>query len=176
MAMKLVNVALAVASCLALLTEARLTRRASSGNLEALFGPHVSPGTEIASSSDSNFSSVVTGRWTSWEAPTFSGAIKPQTEHDLQAIVRIASANHIPFLATSGGHGAGLGYASVTGLDINLANFNSVSINTHRNELVVGAGVSIGDLIEPLYKAGKAVREWDHSLGVTALQTNLCIF
>nr|CAG8993145.1 FAD-linked oxidoreductase [Penicillium sclerotiorum] len=135
----------------------KATKKHACNILEALFGPYVSPGTEIASSSDANFSSVVTGRWTSWEAPTFSGAIKPVTEHDLQEIVRIASANHIPFLATSGGHGAGLGYASVTGLDINLANFNCVSVDVDRNELVVGAGVSIGDLTEPLYEAGKAV-------------------
>lgn len=58
-----------------------------SVNLESLFGPHVSPGTEIASVSESNFSTVVGPRWSSWQAPTYFGAIKPATESDVQNIV-----------------------------------------------------------------------------------------
>jgi hypothetical protein len=56
-------------------------------NLEALFGPHVSSGTLIASASDANFSSVVGPRWSSWQPPQYFGAIKPANEADLQAIV-----------------------------------------------------------------------------------------
>lgn len=58
-----------------------------TNNLEAVFGPHVSPETEIASSSDANFSSVVGPRWSAWETPDWSGAIKPATIRDLQKIV-----------------------------------------------------------------------------------------
>ncbi len=60
---------------------------AASFNASGLFGPHVSPGTLIASSSDPDFSDVVSPRWSSWEAPGFVAAIKPVTEADVQAIV-----------------------------------------------------------------------------------------
>lgn len=55
--------------------------------IEELFESSVSPATEIASSTDANFSSVVGPRWSAWEAPAWSGAIKPATEADLQKIV-----------------------------------------------------------------------------------------
>jgi hypothetical protein len=59
--------------------------------LEELYEPWVSPATEIASSTDANFSSVVGPRWSAWEAPHWSGAIKPATEKDLQKVVSIVS-------------------------------------------------------------------------------------
>jgi hypothetical protein len=59
----------------------------SDSSLEALFGPHLSPGTEIASSSDANFSTVVGTRWSAWETPDWSGAIKPANISDLGVIV-----------------------------------------------------------------------------------------
>jgi FAD/FMN-containing dehydrogenase len=142
---------MAMAACLVL--------PARAASIETLFGPYLSPGTEIASSTDANFSGVVTTRWTTWESPTWTGAIKPETEADLQKIVKIANANNISFLATNGGHGAGICYGSITGIDVNLANFNSVSIDVANNLLTVGGGVKIGDVIQPLYNAGKAVRE-----------------
>lgn len=156
----------------------------ASVNIEELFGPYMSPGTEIASSSDANFSTVVTPRWSSWESPTWIGAIKPETEADLQKIVsplltehvywreieaiaegvfrqvQIASSNNISFLATTGGHGTNLNYGALSGLDVNLANFNSVSIDLANNQLTVGAGAKIGDIIAPLYNVGKVVRKY----------------
>lgn len=131
----------------------------SNASIEALFGPYLSTGTGIAASTDSNFSSVVTTRWTTWESPQWTGAIKPETEDDVQEIVQIASANNISFLATNGGHGAGIGYGTISGIDINLDNLNSVSIDVANNELTIGAGVKIGDVIQPLYDAAKTVRE-----------------
>ena len=73
--------------------------------------------------------------------------------------VRIASAHNIPFMATNGGHGTSIIYGKVTGIDINLANFNTTKIDLAKNHLIVGAGVKLGDITEPLYKAGKAVRK-----------------
>lgn len=154
MARKFVNVAVTIAAFQTLSVLA-----ASDVSIESLFGPYLSPGTEIAASTDANISSVVVSRWTTWDSPKWTGAIKPETEADLQEIIRIATANNIPFLATNGGHGAGIGYGSISGIDINLANFNSVSVDVANNEMTVGAGVSIGDLIQPLYNAGKSVRK-----------------
>ncbi|OQD84007.1 hypothetical protein PENANT_c014G09988 [Penicillium antarcticum] len=130
---------------------------ASGVNIEALFEPYLSPGSLMAEPTDANFSSVVSPRWSEWGPPKWTGAIKPQTVHDLQNIVRIASAHNIPFMATNGGHGTSIIYGTVTGIDINLAHFNTTKIDLAKNHLTVGAGVKLGDITEPLYKAGKAV-------------------
>lgn len=74
------------ALALATATYATLTY-AAGGSLEALFGPYLSPGAEIAESTDANFSSVVGPRWSAWETPDWSGAIKPATKRDIQEIV-----------------------------------------------------------------------------------------
>lgn len=60
-----------------------------STNLANIFGPYVSNGTEFAASSDSDFFQVASGRWSTWQAPKFQAAIKPVTEADVQAIVRL---------------------------------------------------------------------------------------
>lgn len=61
--------------------------RAASIDLESIFGPYVSPETEIAEVGDADFDEVVSPRWSEWRPPTWTGAIKPQTEEDLQEIV-----------------------------------------------------------------------------------------
>lgn len=62
-------------------------------------------------------------------------------------------------MATNGGHGTSLIYGTMNGLDVNLANFNSTNIDLSKNHLIVGAGTKLGDMTEPLYNAGKAVRK-----------------
>jgi len=61
---------------------------AASVDIETMFEPYLSPGTEIAEPTDANFSTVVSPRWSEWEVPQWSGAIKPKTERDIQKIVR----------------------------------------------------------------------------------------
>ena len=60
---------------------------AAGVDIKALFEPYLSPGTEIAEPTDANFSTVVSPRWSEWEVPHWFGAIKPQTEGDIQEIV-----------------------------------------------------------------------------------------
>ncbi|KAK0757781.1 hypothetical protein N5P37_009797 [Trichoderma harzianum] len=126
--------------------------------IEELFESSVSPATEIASSTDANFSSVVGPRWSAWEAPAWSGAIKPATEADLQKIVQISVENNIPFIATNGGHGPKQGQGSFTGININLGSFNTVSIDTANNLVTVGAGVKLWDVQTGLYNVGKEIQ------------------
>jgi fumiquinazoline A oxidase len=64
-----------------------LLTAATTYNLSALFGSVLSPGAEIYYPSDANWTEEVTQRWTTWEAPTYLGAIKPATELDVQDIV-----------------------------------------------------------------------------------------
>ncbi|AEO68595.1 uncharacterized protein THITE_2055098 [Thermothielavioides terrestris NRRL 8126] len=128
-------------------------------NLEALFGPHVSSGTLIASASDANFSSVVGPRWSSWQPPQYFGAIKPANEADLQAIIKIAKAHNVSFHATTSGHGTNMQYGKIkNALNINLGNFKSVSIDTANNRLTIGGATSFGDVFGPLWAAGKEVQ------------------
>lgn len=61
-------------------------------------------------------------------------------------------------MATNGGHGTSLIYGTVKGIDVNLENFNSVKIDIEKNTLTVGGGTKLGDITEPLYNAGKAIR------------------
>ncbi|KAI1087103.1 hypothetical protein F5B19DRAFT_90909 [Rostrohypoxylon terebratum] len=129
-----------------------------SGSLEALFGPYVSPGTEMASSSDANFSSIVGPRWSAWETPDWSGAIKPAALTDLKQIVTIAAANHIPFIATNGGHGAKIGLSQFNGLNINLQNFNTVSVDPHTNRMTLGPGTTLGEMVTAVFAAGKEIQ------------------
>ncbi|KAK9424066.1 putative FAD-binding PCMH-type domain-containing protein [Seiridium unicorne] len=142
----------------ALVLSAAAAARATSFDAQALFGPHVSPSTEIACKSDADFSDVASPRWSSWDTPGFVAAIKPVTEADVQTIVKIAAENNISFLATTNGHGTATGYGNVqNALNINLGNFNSVSIDAASNRLTAGGGVKFGDLFEPLSNAGKVV-------------------
>ncbi|KAL4905450.1 hypothetical protein BDW74DRAFT_185017 [Aspergillus multicolor] len=126
--------------------------------LEELYGPRVSAATEIASSTEANFSEVVGPRWSAWEAPQWSGAIKPATEGDLQEVIRISVANKIPFIATNGGHGPKLGQGQFTGINVNLGSFNSVSIDTEKNLVTVGAGVKLWDVQKGLYDVGREIQ------------------
>ncbi|KAI1171388.1 hypothetical protein F4777DRAFT_593834 [Nemania sp. FL0916] len=127
-------------------------------SLEALFGPHVSPGTVIASSNQANFSSVVGPRWSTWETPAWSGAIKPALISDLKQIVKIPAKNKIPFIATNGGHGAKTGLGAFDGININLQNFNTVSVDAANNRMTLGPGAKLGDMASAVFAAGKEIQ------------------
>ncbi|KAI1775074.1 hypothetical protein F4818DRAFT_417748 [Hypoxylon cercidicola] len=132
---------------------------AANPDYEGLFRPFVSPGTEIATLSEPSFANVTSPRWSTWKAPTFQAAIKPVTEADVQAIVRIAARNRIPFLATLNGHGNNQNYGRVqNALNINLGNFDSVVVDATSNHLTIGGGVTFGQISEPLAKAGKEIQ------------------
>src|SRR3954471_8333789 len=47
--------------------------------------------------------------------------------------VQISVANKIPFIATNGGHGPKVGQGQFTGINVNLASFNTVNIDTANN-------------------------------------------
>ncbi|KAJ5272902.1 hypothetical protein N7478_008027 [Penicillium angulare] len=132
----------------------------NASTLEELYGPWVSAATEIASSTESDFSRVVGLRWSAWEAPHWSGAIKPATEKDLQKVISgfNFSGKQDPFIATNGGHGPKTGQGKFTGINVNLANFNTVSIDTTNNLVTLGAGVKLWDVQRGLYDVGKEIQ------------------
>lgn len=67
-------------------------------------------------------------------------------------------ANKIPFIATNGGHGPKLGQGQFTGINVNLAKFNTVTLDAARNRVTLGAGVRLWDVMTTLYKAGKEIQ------------------
>jgi len=59
----------------------------SQYNIQKLFGPSLSPGAEIILRSDANWNQAVQQRWSTWEEPTYKGAIKVATVRDYQNVV-----------------------------------------------------------------------------------------
>jgi FAD/FMN-containing dehydrogenase len=136
---------------------AQLTVADVSNNLSTLVG-QLSPGAEVFYPTAADWSEV-TPRWSTNDAPTFFAAIKPGTPGDVQTIVRYASRNNIPFLGTGGGHGFTTTLGELKeGLEIDLSQFNNVSVDTRNNRLTIGGSVRFGEILDPLYAAGKEIR------------------
>lgn len=75
--------------------------------------------------------------------------------------VKIAGQNNISFLATLNGHSSNLLYSNLqNALNINLANFNSVTVDPVTNRMTVGGGVTFGNISDPLAEAGKEMRSY----------------
>ncbi|KAK3324852.1 hypothetical protein B0H66DRAFT_471114 [Apodospora peruviana] len=123
-------------------------------NLTELFGPSLSPNAQIILPGGHKWAHEVRQRWSSYQAPTYTGAIKPATVVDIQHIVKIASQNNIPFLATGGGHGIS-DYRAFEGVAIDLSNFKAAQIDTSRKTVTVGASTEFSQLSRILYDAGK---------------------
>lgn len=124
-------------------------------NLTDLFGPHLSPKAQIIPPTTPEYPAQLQQRWTDYNAPSYSlGAIKPATEQDVQNIVKIAAANHVPFFTTGGGHGVS-DYRSFDGLSIDLSAFNSLVFSEDGSQITIGGSVKIHQLVKPLYEAGK---------------------
>ncbi|KXG46525.1 FAD-binding, type 2 [Penicillium griseofulvum] len=124
----------------------------------AALASNLSASTEIYYPTDANWTDTVQ-RWTAWEEPTFSVGIKPANVADLQAIVKYASENDVPFLASGGGHGYSTSFGALqNGLKIDLGFFNSITIDKKKNTMTIGGSVKFSDVMPPLYKAGKEIQ------------------
>jgi FAD/FMN-containing dehydrogenase len=126
-----------------------------STNITSLFGPHLSSRAQIIDPSTPGFPAQVQQRWTDINTPSYNlGAIKPATEHDVQAIVKIAGAHDMPFFVVGGGHGIS-NYSTFSGLAIDLGAFKSVSFSDDNSHLTIGGSVKIEQLLKPLHDAGR---------------------
>jgi FAD/FMN-containing dehydrogenase len=66
----------------------------------------------------------------------------------------------VPFLATGAGHGySGSLGALQNGIELDLGNFNRVSVDATNDLMTLGGSVKFSDLMDPLYSAGKAIRK-----------------
>ncbi|PQE24169.1 6-hydroxy-D-nicotine oxidase protein [Rutstroemia sp. NJR-2017a BVV2] len=107
----------------------------------------------------------VTPRWDVYAPPSYVLAVKPFVIEDVQTIVKYASKNGVPFLATGGGHGysATLGQLQ-NGLILDMGNFNTIRIDAKANRMVVGGSVKSADVTAALQAAGREIRMCKSSL------------
>ncbi|KAJ5932126.1 hypothetical protein N7516_006615 [Penicillium verrucosum] len=118
----------------------------------------LSSSTKVYYPSDANWTDTVQ-RWTTWEEPTFSLAIKPASVADLQTVVKYAFKHDVPFLASGGGHGYNPSFGALqNGLKIDLGLFNGVTIDTNQNTMTIGGSVKFSQVTGPLFKAGKEIQ------------------
>jgi FAD/FMN-containing dehydrogenase len=122
----------------------------------------LSSGSEIILTSNGSYSTGFTQRWTVYvdAEPTYSVAAKPVTVEDVQAIVQYAARNNVSFMATGGGHGYSTTLSGVQdALDVDLSNFKGVSVDALANTMTIGGATIFADIYDPLYHAGKQIRE-----------------
>ncbi|SLM38091.1 fad binding domain protein [Lasallia pustulata] len=128
-------------------------------NIQALFGPSLSSGAEIFLPSYANYTEDVQQRWSAWAAPSYIAVIKVATAKDVQSIVKIATAQKIPFLATAAGHGTALTYGGLhDGIDIDLSNLRYAHLDAPNNLLTIGGGTKFQQIWDVLQGAGKEIQ------------------
>lgn len=75
--------------------------------------------------------------------------------------IKLAASNEFPFLVTGGNHGYSTTFGTLDdGLAIDMRNFNSVTINAAANTITIGGGTIFNQIFDPLYNAGKEIREF----------------
>jgi FAD/FMN-containing dehydrogenase len=115
---------------------------------------HWSEGTVVAFPNSTAFTNA-TERRVAWEAPSFAAVITPDTEKDVARAFELAVQNDIPFLATGGRHGSGVGYGKVHGgLAIDLSHFKSFEVHANTSTVTIGGAASFGEFQHKLYAAG----------------------
>ena len=101
-------------------------------------------------------------RWTDWKAPSFVATVKPTTVQDVQAVVKYASDNDIPFLAVGSGHGYSASFGRARdALEIDINNFKDIAIDVENSTVTIGGAVLHREIIPPLWQVGKQIRKQD---------------
>lgn len=85
-----------VARYLAVIASGFVAMTSAAPDLNALFGPSLSPRAKIYLATDTNWTQEVVQRWTLHDAPQYLGAIKVATEADVQNVVSMRqSTSHL---------------------------------------------------------------------------------
>ncbi len=119
------------------------------------------PNISVALTDSASYPIEFRQRWTIYpkSKPSFSEAVQPSSNQDVQTIVQYASAHNVPFLATGGGHGYSTSLSKVqNALQIDMSDFNTVTVDAVHNTLTVGGGVQFDNIFDPLFEAGKSIR------------------
>ncbi|KAH7320279.1 hypothetical protein B0I35DRAFT_431078 [Stachybotrys elegans] len=119
----------------------------------------ISPDSDIeVVGSNQTWPSGFTPRWAITAPPKYIMVIKPRLVTDVQAIIRYASTNDVPFLATGGGHG----YSSTLGgleegISIDMGYFDEITVNTASNTMTTGGAVKTADIVDALHAVGREI-------------------
>jgi hypothetical protein len=130
----------------------------------------LSSSSEVLVTSNLSYPTDFTQRWTIYAdaRPTYSVAVKPSTVKDVQKIVHYAAKNKVSFLATGGGHRYSTTLSSVRhALNIDLDHFRRVIVDASANTMTVGAASIFADMYDPLYAAGKQMREFGYTTAIS---------
>ncbi|KAK8216671.1 FAD-dependent oxidase [Phyllosticta capitalensis] len=134
---------------------------AASANIKGLLQDRSnkwSANTTVYFPGDAEFSNE-TLRWNEYSAPTFAAVVRPGSEQDVQKVVKLSISNNISFLATGGRHGYGTQFGKLqNGLEIDMSAFDMVQVDKSSSMMTVGGAVHFGDIVDPLYAAGKEIQ------------------
>ncbi|KAL9622084.1 MAG: hypothetical protein Q9160_003583 [Pyrenula sp. 1 TL-2023] len=113
-----------------------------------------SSGTVVSFANSSEFVDA-TIRRELFAAPSFAAAVTPDNEDDVAQAVKLAVQNNIPFIATGGRHGSGLGYAKMQGgIAIDLSKFKSFEADSDAATATIGGAATVGEFKDKLAAAG----------------------
>ncbi|KAK0510736.1 hypothetical protein JMJ35_007168 [Cladonia borealis] len=112
----------------------------------------------LSSGSQIGPTSEYTQRWSSYDAPSYVTAVKPATEDDVAKIIAYAIKFSIPFLSIGGGHGFSITLGTLhNGIELDLSNFDTVSVDVQSSTLTIGGAVRFRDILGPLGQAHKEI-------------------
>lgn len=115
---------------------------------------HWSAGTIVAFPNTTAFVNA-TERRDHFGEPVFGASITPVNEEDVVTAVKVAVQNGIPFLATGGRHGSGLGYSEMQGgVAIDLSWFTMFKVHANDSTVTIGGAASVLDFGDQLSEAG----------------------
>ncbi|KAK8065914.1 6-hydroxy-D-nicotine oxidase [Apiospora hydei] len=118
-------------------------------------GPILSPGASINFPGTDKFANATT-RYSAYGAPDFAITVDVATEGDVDNVVQVANAHQLPFLATSGHHGATISLGRLRcGININLRALNSVRVLEDGRTALIGGGTLTIEVTEALWAHGK---------------------
>ncbi|KAJ4987033.1 FAD binding domain-containing protein [Stagonosporopsis vannaccii] len=97
-------------------------------------------------------------RWSDFNAPLPSVVVNVSSEKDVAAVVKYCTKLKIPFLAQNGAIGWAKTFSlGQSGVLINLAGLNAVTVRKDKKQATIGGGASIGETIAAADAAGALV-------------------
>ncbi|CRK22468.1 hypothetical protein BN1723_002906 [Verticillium longisporum] len=101
---------------------------------------------------------TVRTRWSEFEPPAPAVVVSPKCESDIKAVVKYCAANKIPLLPQNGGNGWAAFSFNTTGVILNMAGLNQVTISQDKKTAVIGGGAIISEVIAAADKAGVLIQ------------------
>ncbi|KAI0257872.1 hypothetical protein BC834DRAFT_926933 [Gloeopeniophorella convolvens] len=84
-------------------------------------------------------------------------SVEPGSAQDIGAILRIINSTRTPFAVKSGGHATNPGFSSTRGVQISMARFRNITVNSTTNTVEVGPGLTWDEVYTTLESAGVIV-------------------